>query len=224
MDWLKTLFRGRRDVANTLPPEGPAGVEAMGHREYVGGMWDEIGALQLYFLKSRGLRPHHVLLDIACGSLRLGSKAMPYLDPGCYQGIEKEAGLIEAGLEAEIAPAIVQAKTPELVVSSEFEFSRFSRSADYAIAQSLFTHVTPTVIDKCLRNLKAHLSHDGVLYATFFQADRQASNPSTPHDHAYFAYTRDEMESFGGRLGYDVNYIGNWNHPRGQVMVEYRPG
>ena len=30
------------------------------------------------------------------------------------------------------------------------------------------------------------------------------------------------MEDFGKAFGYEVTYIGNWNHPRKQVMVEYR--
>jgi hypothetical protein len=42
------------------------------HRAVVGGMWDELGALQLDFLRARGLRPDSRLLDIGCGSLRLG--------------------------------------------------------------------------------------------------------------------------------------------------------
>ena len=38
------------------------------HRQVVGGMWDEIGTLQLEFLKGRGLQAHDLLLDVGCGS------------------------------------------------------------------------------------------------------------------------------------------------------------
>ena len=38
------------------------------HRDMVGGMWDEIGRLQFEFLRARGLKPNHRLLDIGCGS------------------------------------------------------------------------------------------------------------------------------------------------------------
>ncbi|MCP9808639.1 hypothetical protein KBY58_04230 [Cyanobium sp. HWJ4-Hawea] len=44
-----------------------------------------------------------------------------------------------------------------------------------------------------------------------------------PHDHAYFHYTRREIVGFGERHGYTVEYIGEWSHPRGQVMLAYRP-
>ncbi len=49
-------------------------------------------------------------------------------------------------------------------------------------------------------------------------------NPERPHAHGYFAYTVDEMMEFGRVHGYEPNYIGDWRHPRGQVMVEYRKG
>ena len=58
------------------------------HRDIVGGRWDETGRLQIALLTARGLQPHHHLLDIGAGSLRLGCKAVPYLDPGHYWGTD----------------------------------------------------------------------------------------------------------------------------------------
>ena len=52
--------------------EGDAGVDQLGHREYVGGLWDEMGKLQFDFMVSQGLSPEHTMLDIACGALRGG--------------------------------------------------------------------------------------------------------------------------------------------------------
>ena len=54
------------------------------HRQVVGGMWDEIGALQLEFLQGRGLQPDDLLLDVGCGSLRGGVKFVEYLNPVRY--------------------------------------------------------------------------------------------------------------------------------------------
>ncbi len=47
-------------------------IDAGTHRDMVGGMWEEIGRLQFEFLRARGLKPSHRLLDIGCGSLRGG--------------------------------------------------------------------------------------------------------------------------------------------------------
>lgn len=218
---LKTLLR----VAATplvRPREGEQGIRRQGHRGYVGGMWEEIGRLQFDFLRARGLTPDSYLLDIACGSLRLGVKAIPYLKAGHYLGIEKEPGLVEAGLRQELGRALEQQKRPRIVISDRFEFEKLGQPADIAIAQSLFTHLPPALIHQCLAALRPWLQPDGVLFATYFEAEREVANPDRPHDHGYFAYTRPEMEAFGQQNGYLSRYIGDWNHPRQQVMVEYR--
>lgn len=206
----------------SLRLQGPEGIVALGHREYVGGMWEEIGRLQFDFLVAHGLTPGSVLLDVACGSLRLGTLAIPYLEPGHYLAIEKEEGLVRAGLEQELDPRVVAGKHPEIVISSEFEFERLSLPADLAIAQSLFTHLPPDRIRLCLHRLRPALTADGSFYATFFEAERPADNPREPHDHRTFFYTRAEMLAFGEQAGFTARYLGAWNHPRGQVMVEYR--
>jgi len=205
-----------------LPPEGDKGIEERGHRVYVGGMWEEIGKLQFDFLLSRGLKPDSFLLDIACGSLRLGGKAIPYLEPSHYLGIEKERGLVEAGLEKELDHALRNEKTPKLVISDSFEFEKFEQRADFAIAQSLFTHLPTSLINLCFSKLYPQLEEDGVFYATYFKAESTVKNPKKPHDHGYFAYTKEEMTGFGDAHGFIPNYIGDWNHPRNQVIVEYK--
>lgn len=211
-------------VESQLAPQGIEGVELLGHRTYVGGLWEELGQLQFAFLCSRGLRPDQVLLDIACGSLRLGVHAIPYLYPGHYLGIEKEAELLQRGVALELGQDQFERFRPQLIENASFEFQRFARSPDVAIAQSLFTHLPPKLIDRCLQQLLPCLKPSSVLYATFFESRvPQRLRLKNPHDHASFHYTRREMFRFGEQRGYTVEYIGAWNHPRGQVMVAYRP-
>ena len=204
-----------------LEPEGDQGIRKLGHRAYVGGMWEEIGALQFNFLVAQGLRPDHHLLDIACGALRLGVKAIPYLEPGHYLGIEKEAALVKAGLEEELDAAVRQAKQPNVVVSDSFAFEKLGKTADFAIAQSLFSHFPPQLIRTCMSRLHPFLNDGGTFFATFFETRQRVRNPDVAHDHGYFAYTADEFAEFGQSTGYETRYIGDWNHPREQVMVAY---
>ena len=56
------------------------------HRDVIGGLWEELGQLQLDFMIREGLKPHHKLLDIGCGSLRGGIHYIRYLDVGNYVG------------------------------------------------------------------------------------------------------------------------------------------
>lgn len=224
MNAKEFLIRSIRKIAPLafLDPEGDEGIATLGHREYIGGHWEEIGTLQFDFLKSKGLKPDSYLLDIACGSLRLGVKAIPYLEPEHYLGIEKEPGLVAAGLEKELDQDVRAAKRPRIVVSDSFAFSEFGQQADFAIAQSLFSHFPPDLIHFCFSKLHPWLADDGAFYATYFEVDTPRKNASKPHDHGYFAYTRSQMLEFGEANGFTANYIGNWNHPRNQVMVEYR--
>jgi hypothetical protein len=218
------LRRGTRPTGWDGPgKQGEAGVQELGRRGYVGGMWDEIGRLQFDYLVAQGLRPEHVLLDIACGSLRAGVHFIPYLNAGNYLGVEKEAALVERGLEHELPPEVRDARTPELLVNSEFEFERLSKRPDFAMAQSLFTHLPPDPIELCLSRLRGVASPGLRFYATFFEVRRPVTNLGRPHDHWAWFYTKREMRQMGARTGWDATYIGDWNHPREQMMMLYTP-
>jgi hypothetical protein len=199
----------------------PSGGE--GPRGYVGGLWYELGELQFRFLVDHGLRPDHVLLDIACGSLRAGVRLIPYLQSGNYLGIDINSSLVEHGKKIELGQTICEVKRPEFVISEAFEFSKFSKQPDFCIAQSLFTHLTEKDIALCLGNLRGYGKNDTVLYATFFEVDAPIINPAQSHPQAPFRYTKSEMELVGGRTGWRMEYIGEWNHPRTQKMLRYMP-
>jgi SAM-dependent methyltransferase len=202
---------------------GPAGIAQVGHREYVGGLWDEVGRLQFRFLRSHGLRPEHRLLDVGCGSLRAGVHLVPYLDPGCYMGVDKEPELLRLGIERELDPAVFEVKRPVLLALPRFEFDRLPAAPDIAWANSLFTHLPLTDIRLCLANLRSVIAPGGIFYATFAECDEQADNPTEPHDHRLFEYTHGEMVEAGHATGWRVEHLGKWGHPRGQRMVKFIP-
>jgi hypothetical protein len=206
--------------------DGAAGeaeiVRALGHRQYVGGLWEQIGRLQFEYLMGEGLRQDQVFLDIGCGALRGGIHFIPFLDPGHYLGIEQEQLLVDAGLAQEMPAGLRDEKQPEFVISSEFEFDRLSKRPDYALAQSLFTHLTPERIEHCLGNLRSFAGEQPCrLYATFLEAEAPAQNPSASNPREAFLYTRAEMKQFGGQTNWAAHYVGEWGHPRGQQMMVY---
>lgn len=215
----RMLLRGSSaGDAGARAVEGAASIRALGHREYVGGKWEEIGRLQFDFLRAEGLRPEHRLVDVACGALRGGVHFIPYLAPGHYLGLDKEARLIELGLERELGAALRAEKRPEFVVSDDFEFSRFSQRADFGLAQSLFTHLEEGDILRCLGRLRAWVGPGHVFFATFFEGD-SAGNPARSHSHAHFRYPRARMEALGRETGWRPRYVGEWGHPRDQRMM-----
>ena len=199
---------------------GEDAIRKLGHRDYVGGHWEEKGRLQFQMMVDQGLKPEHYLCDVGCGSLRGGVHFVGYLQPGHYLGIEKEQMLIDAGVE-ELGPKVVEEKRPELVVSDAFEFEKFSTRPDYALAHSLFTHLPPPLIRMCLEKLRRFIKPDGVLLATFSETARPIRNPNVPHDRLCFKYTRAEMEQFGRGTGWRPEYIGDWEHLRQQMLIRY---
>ena len=97
------------------------------HRDVVGGLWDELGALQFDFLRAQGLEPPDRLLDVGCGALRAGVKLVPYLEPGGYYGIDLRQELLDAGYEREIAPLGLEDRLPRenLAANGAFDATGF---------------------------------------------------------------------------------------------------
>lgn len=197
------------------------------HRAAVGGLWDEIGALQFEFLVGRGLRPSDHLLDVGCGSLRGGIHFVRYLEPGHYYGIDAERRYLDGGrrelLEAGVDPASVT-----LVHDDRFEFSRTGRTFSWALAQSVFTHLPLNSILRCLGEMERVLEPGGRFFATFFRspgprlglADHRASDEVTTHlDSDPFHYDPDVFRWAVEGSKLELEVIGEWEHPRNQEML-----
>ncbi len=84
------------------------------YRAYVGPPedYDLIAAMTFNLLTTLGLRQHHSLLDVGCGSLRIGRLLIPYLNRGKYFGIEPNEWLVEEGIRRELGEGLVQIKDP----------------------------------------------------------------------------------------------------------------
>src|SRR5262249_29760893 len=146
-----------------------AEIAALEHRNFVGGLWQEIGTLQLDFLLRHGLRLHHKMLDIGCGALRCGIPIIRYLDKGNYYGLDNNASVIEAG-NYELKNEELTGKQPKLLVNDRFEIGRFRVLFDFAIAQSVFTHLDMNLILHCLVETRKNLARNAKFFSTFFLA------------------------------------------------------
>jgi len=201
-------------------------IREMGHRAFVGGdgeFWEKIANLQYAFMISEGLKPDHVLLDVACGSLRAGRLFIDYLSQGNYLGLDKEIDLIIRGVAEELGIKSFSDKQPSFVISNNFEFYKFNKQPDYAIAQSLFTHLTPAGIYDCLRSLKEFSTGGVIFYATFLEVQTAQLNPLESDALDCFYYTKDQMKMLAELTGWRMHYIGDWGHPRGQKIVKLEP-
>src|SRR5215831_2791013 len=92
-------------------------------RTYVGPPedYDLIAAMTFNLLTTLGLRQHHSLLDVGCGSLRIGRLLIPYLNQGNYFGIEPNEWLVQQGIKRELGEALLQIKRPTFFFSDSPE-------------------------------------------------------------------------------------------------------
>lgn len=203
----------------------------VGHRDAVGGMWDEMGEKQLQMLIEYGLMPHHDFLDVGCGSLRAGVHLIPYLEPGRYVGIDQEQSLLDAGIAKELGAERAQTFRPQLACMDDFGFERLGRTFDYAIAQSVFSHLEFNLIARCIVNIDRVLNPGGTFFATFFHNPYGAAmiDPIPRQNGAFFThYDRDPFhydlawfEALVAKLSIEMEFIGAWGHPRDQQLLRF---
>ncbi len=144
------------------------------HRDIVGGRWDETGRAQMQLLRDVGLQPHHHLLDIGAGSLRLGCKAVPYLDAGNYWATDASRALMLAGQTQELDdPA--RLPTDHLVEDTGFAFPAIPDTITHAIAFAVFTHLPMNHLRVALLSLRARFPALETLLFTVFLAPDPAA-------------------------------------------------
>jgi predicted TPR repeat methyltransferase len=204
------------------------------HRALIGGMWDEIGRLQFNFLRNSGLTPSNRLFDIGCGSLRLGVHAIDYLASANYWGTDLNQALLDAGYEKEIVPAGLADKLPRsnLVVDEEFTFTGIPNEMDFVIATSVFTHLPLNHMRVCLVNLARHITSPCTFFFTVFTPS-EGSPITEPFHHPRggvvtyshrdpYHYNLADLHHAAVETPWSVEFIGDWNHPRNQMMVRAR--
>src|SRR5580765_1750864 len=123
----------REDLGLGLKPGHPQ------YRAYVGPPedYDLIAAMAFNLLTTLGLRQHHSLLDIGCGSLRIGRLLIPYLNRRKYFGVEPNEWLVDEGIRRELGETLVQIKRPAFFFSeSPDTISQAKISFDFALALS----------------------------------------------------------------------------------------
>ena len=193
----------------------------------VGGLWDELGALQIDFLRSRGLRPDNTLLDYGCGCLRGGLHFIRYLDPGHYAGVDVSAAILDAG-RGFLVDAGLEGKQPELQRVDDLSFDWFAgRKFDFVFAQSVFTHLPLDAIQTVIGNVPKVLGPDSEMYATFFEPGTEV--PCLDGDNAdpgdvCFNLDPDDLVTTAAASGLTVDVLttANYPHPRGQRMLRVR--
>src|SRR6186997_3029127 len=162
----------REDLGIGLKPGDPQ------YRAYVGPPedYDLIAAMTFNLLTTLGLRQHHSLLDVGCGSLRIGRLLIPYLNRGKYFGVEPNEWLVQEGIKRELGEMLLQIKCPTFFFSDSPEtITQAKVSFDFALAQSIFSHCGLDLIQAWLSTISRSLAQDGALLATFLIGEEDSA-------------------------------------------------
>jgi len=185
------------------------------YRAYVGPPedYDLIAAMTFNLLTTLGLRQHHSLLDVGCGSLRIGRLLIPYLNQGKYFGVEPNEWLVEEGINGELGQSLVEIKRPTFLFSeSPTSIVQAESAFNFAVAQSIFSHCGLDLIKGWLSAISRSLAKDGALVATFLPGEQDAAQTGWIYPECV-NYRQATLE----RAATEVNLrfeILDWKHPR----------
>src|SRR5215813_8032070 len=195
------------------------------YRAYVGPPedYDLIAAMTFNLLTTLGVRQDHSVLDIGCGSLRIGRLLIPYLNRGKYFGVEPNKWLVEEGIRRELGETLVEIKRPTFFFSDSPEtIAQAGTAFDFALAQSIFSHCGLDLIKGWLSAISRSLAHGGALVATFLIGEQDSAQTGWIYPDCV-NYRPATLE----RAARDVNLrfeILDWKHPRQTWALFAAPG
>jgi SAM-dependent methyltransferase len=185
------------------------------YRAYVGPPedYDLIAAMAFNLLTTLGLRQHHSLLDLGCGSLRIGRLLIPYLNRGKYFGVEPNEWLVNEGIRRELGKTLVQIKRPTFFFSDSPDTIVQAKTAfDFALAQSIFSHCGLDLINGWLSAISRSLAQDGALVATFLIGEEDSPKTGWIYPECV-NYRPATLERAAEEMNLRFEIL-NWKHPR----------
>lgn len=203
--------------------------DEMLHRRYVGPVdrWPISAAHQLAVLKAEGLHPQSHLVDVGCGPLCAGSLLIPWLDPGCYVGIEPNVDALLAGVEAEGLEEVIAVRRASFAIGTVTDLPelvadrRVWPRPDMVLMHSIFSHMRPALMVESLRALKQAFSTGTVVIASFAlsRIDDPALDDGDQWEYPGLVhYHRTRIDGYGAQTGWTVKWL-PYREPGKQVWA-----
>ena len=199
----------REDLGLGLKPGDPH------YRAYVGPPedYDLIAAMTFNLLTTLGLRQHHSLLDVGCGSLRIGRLLIPYLNRGKYFGVEPNEWLVKEAITRELGETLVDTKRPTFFFTDSPEsVARGETAFNFALAQSIFSHCGLDLIKAWLSAISRLLAEDGALVATFLIGEEDSPRTGWIYPECV-NYLPATLERAAAEVKLQFEIL-DWKHPR----------
>ena len=134
--------------------------------------WKLKQQFQINFLKSQGIKPEDVFLDIGCGTLRGGIPIIEYLDQGNYFGIDIRDNVIKEA-KKELKEENLNTKEPTILKFDDFKFLELDSKFDKILAFSVLIHLKDDIVNDCMQFVSKYLkTNESVFYANVNYGDR----------------------------------------------------
>lgn len=160
------------------------------HHRYYGRPW-VLGRYYFEELVRRGLRRDEKVLDIGCGSGRIGALLAGHLDAGGYFGIDAHLRALLAFARYECVIHGVESKRPTLMFSETFDVSAFGVTFDAALDFYVTEHLEPPEASAAFRKV--------------FEVTRPGARLFMPHPPQLGAQAMADL-GFGLSEQFDVEY------------------
>jgi SAM-dependent methyltransferase len=220
-------------MALDMTSDDEVDVEVWRHGVGPPALYDVMAGTQFALLHALGLREHHTVADVGCGSLRAGRLLVTYLGAWNYYGIEPLERRLQAGIAQHLGDHLVAAKQPSFAVGDDFPLERFGVRFDIVLAQSIFSHTFEDLARLGFGKIAGALKPDGMLVGTFVErvpllppgirarAPRSASgwfgNGSVP-------YTWREIRALMAEAGLDAQRLHWWHHRQSWFVASLPQG
>ncbi len=173
------------------------------------GFWEKLQAFQFEFMKSRGLLPHHTLLDLGCGPLQGGLAFIRYLEPGNYTGVDIRTEPISAAY-IQVARAGLVHKNPHLVISRTFGNEELGdRTYDYIWASQVLYHLDPVSLESCFERVVRRMKPDGRFFGNIIHDPSLHKVWSTWEGFPFHPHQHDFVCELGDRYGLETKMLGS---------------
>ena len=173
-------------------------------------------------LLAEGMTPDDHLLDIGCGALRLGHKAVPFLKPGHYWGTDASLALMRHGRAVDLADPD-RLPLDHLVEDTDFAVPGIPDRITLAIAFGVFTHLPQPMLPPALTSIRRRFpTLRAALFTVFLspapsgswrQADGVVTHPDRPPYHLQEDQVVDAIRAAGFAPSRRPALL-----PRGQVL------
>jgi hypothetical protein len=166
-------------------------------------------------LTDLGLREQHHVLEVGCGSLRLGRLPLPYLLPARYVGVEPERWLVQDGVRYELGETTISIKNPQFCFDAECDLAHFGRVFDYIMMQSVITHAPFDWVERCAHRLSAVVTDPtGVVVGTYLDGQKDYDGAKWTYPEC-ITYRRETLHQLFASVGLAWRTLDQYSHPAG---------